>query len=257
MKKGILLESFKTDYENAISLASKLGFDGIQFYGNYYSPKETILPVVAVCAEIEGDSFETYNAERIEKTKEIMLLSKKLGCNIVTTHIGVINLENEQMKKAIEEIGSFGEKIGVSLAIETGPEKCSVLKQFIQSLNAKNIGVNFDGANLVMVTDDDPVEGIYTLRDYILHVHIKDGIMLKKTQPKIIYDFFAHDGIGDLRLEEYFCETPLGEGNVDLKGMINALKDIGYDGFLTIERETGDSPIEDIKKAVKYLESIM
>lgn len=257
MKKGIILESFKTDYEKAIALAIELGFEGIQFYGNYYTPDSVPLTVSAVCAEIDGDSFETYNSERIEKTKEIMLLSKKLGCSIVTTHIGVVNLENADMKKAIEEIGAFGEKIGVSLAIETGPEKCTTLKQFIEGLNTKNVGVNLDPANLVMVTDDDPVKGIYTLKDHILHVHIKDGVMLKKTDPKVIYDFFASGGIGDLRLDEYFRETPLGEGNVDLKGVISALSDIGYDGFLTIERETGNTPVEDIKKAIIYLDSLM
>lgn len=257
MKTGIILESFKTDYEKATLLAKKLGFDGIQFYGNFYSPESTILPVSAVCAEIEGDSFETYNLERIQKTKEIMLLSRRLGCNIVTTHIGVVDLENKDMKKALEEIGQFGEEIGVSLAIETGPEKCCVLKTFIESLNTKNIGVNFDAANLVMVTDDDPVQGVYILKDYILHVHIKDGMMLKKTDPKIIYDFFANGGIEDLRLEEYFVETPLGKGNVDLKGVINALHDIGYNGFLTIERETSNDPCEDIKLAAIYLNRLI
>ena len=257
MKKGIIIESFKTDYDKAVTLAKEMGFEGIQFYGNYYSPQKTSLPVAAVCAEIEGDSFETYNQSRIEKTKEIMVFAKNLKCNVVTTHIGVVNLEKADMKRAVEEIGKFGETIGVSLAIETGPEKCETLKKFIESLDTKNVGVNFDAANLVMVTDDDPVKGVYTLKDYILHVHIKDGIMLKKTDPKVIYDFFASGGIGDLRLDEYFKETPLGEGSVDLRGVIKALKDIGYDGFLTIERETSETPLLDIEKALGYLNNIM
>jgi len=257
MKKGVILEGFKTDYDEAIRIAASLGIEGIQFYGNYYTPEKTTLPVSAVCAEIDGDSFESYNKERIDKTKEIMLLAKRLGCNIVTTHIGVVNLDNKDMKRAIEEIGKFGETIGVSLAIETGPEKCTTLKQFIESLDTKNVGVNFDAANLVMVTDDDPVKGVYTLKDHILHVHIKDGIMLKKTEPKVIYDFFAAGGIGDLNLEEYFKEMPLGEGNVDLPAVVEALYDIGYDGYLTIERETGDDPISDIKKAVSFLENLI
>ena len=257
MKKGIIVESFKVDYEKSIALAQELGFEGVQFYGNYFTPTSLPLTVSAVCAEIEGDSFETYNEDRIAKTKEIMLLAKKLDCDVVTTHIGVVNLRNADMKRAIEEIGVFGEEIGVSLAIETGPEKCTTLKTFIEGLATKNVGVNFDPANLVMVTDDDPVKGIYTLRDHILHVHIKDGVMLKKTDPKVIYDFFASGGIGDLRLDEYFKETPLGEGSVDLKGVIDALRDIGYDGFLTIERETGENPIEDIKKAVAYLDALI
>lgn len=257
MKKGIILESFKTNYDEAVQLAKSLGFDGVQFYGNFFKPDAVSLPVSAVCAEIEGDSFETYNIDRIEKTKEIMRLAKTLSANIVTTHIGVIDPKNADMRRAIEEVGAYGEEIGVSLAIETGPEKCTVLKAFIESLQTKNVGVNFDPANLVMVTDDDPVKGVYTLRDHILHVHIKDGVMLKKTDPKVIYDFFAAGGIGDLRLDEYFRETPLGEGNVDMEGFIYALREIGYDGFLTIERETGETPIDDIRKASAFLDKFI
>ena len=60
-------------------------------------------------------------------------------------------------------------------------------------------------------------------------------------------------GIGDLRMEEYFLETPLGEGHVDLDAWIHALRDIGYQGFLTIEREVGENPERDIVQAVRFL----
>ena len=104
-----------------------------------------------------------------------------------------------------------------------------------------------------MVTDDDPVEAVYTLKDYIVHTHVKDGVMLKKADPKVIYDYFAEGGIGDLRLSDYFLETPPGEGKVDFDRYFAALKEIGYDGFLTIERETGADPADDIKRALKFI----
>ena len=115
------------------------------------------------------------------------------------------------------------------------------------------IAVNLDPANLVMVTDDDPVEAVYTLKDYIVHTHVKDGVMLKKADPKVIYDYFAEGGIGDLRLSDYFLETPPGEGKVDFDRYFAALKETGYDGFLTIERETGADPADDIKRALKFI----
>ena len=46
-----------------------------------------------------------------------------------------------------------------------------------------------------MVTGQDPVEAVYLLKDYIVHTHLKDGKMLKKTDPKIIYGCFADGGI--------------------------------------------------------------
>jgi sugar phosphate isomerase/epimerase len=107
------------------------------------------------------------------------------------------------------------------------------LKNFLDSLGAKGLRVNYDPANLVMVAHDDPVQGVYVLKDYIVHTHAKDG---KATG------------------EKTFLEVPLGTGGVDYENYLKALNDIGYNGFLTIEREVGESPAADIKLAFDFLE---
>ena len=56
--------------------------------------------------------------------------------------------------------------------------------------------------------------------------------------------------------EDSFLEVPLGEGSVPFKEYLEALTDIGYKGFLTIEREVGDKPEVDIRKAVEFLEAL-
>lgn len=81
--------------------------------------------------------------------------------------------------------------------------------------------------------------------------------MLKQTDPEIIYDCFAKGGIEALNVADYFLETPLGDGNVDYAKYINALRGIGYDGYLTIERETGENPISDILKSLNTLRNII
>ncbi len=58
-------------------------------------------------------------------------------------------------------------------------------------------------------------------------------------------------------LEDYFKEVPLGNGQVDFDGYLDALQNVGFDGFLTIEREVGDNPQEDIKEAIKFLKMKM
>jgi len=189
-------------------------------------------------------------------------LALEFGCRVVTTHIGVVPEDTgsetyKVLQEACNELAEFAHERGAYFAIETGPEPADRLKKFLDSLSSKGVAVNFDPANLVMVTDDDPVQGVYTLRDYIVHTHAKDGIMLKKTDPKVIYDFFAEGGIGDLRLSDYFLETPLGEGKVDFDRYLQALMDIGYGGYLTIEREVGANPMEDISHAIRFLKSKM
>ncbi|MEG1678360.1 MAG: sugar phosphate isomerase/epimerase, partial [Clostridia bacterium] len=43
-----------------------------------------------------------------------------------------------------------------------------------------------------------------------------------------------------------------GQGDVDFAGWLHALKEIGYQGYLTIEREVGNNPVQDIALAVDY-----
>jgi sugar phosphate isomerase/epimerase len=139
--------------------------------------------------------------------------------------------------------------VGAYFAIETGPETSTVLKMFLDSLKSKGVRVNLDPANLVMVTGDDPVQAVFNLKDYIVHTHAKDGIMLRRKNPEIIYGMIE-DAI---QSEEAFREVPLGEGSVDFHEYLKALDSIGYSGFLTIEREVGDNPEKDIRTAVEFL----
>ena len=113
--------------------------------------------------------------------------------------------------------------------------------------------MNLDPANFVMVTGQDPVEAVYLLKDYIVHTHAKDGVMLKKTSARVIYDHFADGGIEALNIADYFNETVLGEGHVDFDAYLDALNKIGYNGYLTIERETGGNPSADIALAADFL----
>ena len=55
---------------------------------------------------------------------------------------------------------------------------------------------------------------------------------------------------------KYFEEVPLGQGSVPFEKYLAALDDIGYRGFLTVERECGDNPAEDIGTAVEFLKKL-
>ena len=72
--------------------------------------------------------------------------------------------------------------------------------------------------------------------------------------PTDVYHAFAVGGVYALNACKGFVELPLGKGDVDWKNYLLALKKIGYDGFLTIERECGDNPADDIQKAVSFLQ---
>lgn len=274
---GVMADSLRLPFAQSLSKCRELGADGVQLYAveGEMAPEEQTpdklalkrhlladngLEVSALCGDLGGHGFARAqeNPAKIERSKRIVDLALELNSRVVTTHIGVIptNAQSDVykiMQEACNQLAEYAYRQGAWFAIETGPEPAVRLRQFLDSLDSPGVGVNLDPANLVMVTGDDPVAAVHTLAPFIVHTHAKDGVMLKKTDPQVIYDFFAEGGIGDLRLEEYFLETPLGQGNVDFDSYLQALREIGYTGYLTIEREVGTDPAADILAAVEYL----
>ena len=278
MKLGVITDCFKKSHEDGIKKAADLKLDGVQIYATTgeFSPeltetdkakyksllKENGLVLSALCGDMGGYGFEIEkdNAERIEKTKRIIDLAVEFGTNVVTTHIGVIPDDKSHpryavMLSALSECGLYAKEKGVTLAIETGPEKAKTLLSFLKDTKG-GVGVNFDPANFIMVTGQDVVEAVYLLKDYIVHTHVKDGKMLDKNQnPTEVYHAFAVGGVEALNACKGFTELPIGEGDVDWDEYLKALKDIGFDGFLTIERECGSDPLSDIAKATNFIRS--
>lgn len=214
------------------------------------------LVISALCGDLGGGGFcfADRNPEKIEKSKRIIDLAKELGTDVVTTHIGVVpedkaNDRYKVMQEACFELSRYADSIGAHFAIETGPETSAVLKEFLDSLGSTGVGVNLDPANLVMVTGDDPVKAVHNLQRYIVHTHAKDGKQIFFKDPEIIYGLKQEVIVTD----DSFIEVPLGEGSVVWADYLNALEEIGFKGFLTIEREVGDDPERDIRKAVDFL----
>ena len=87
-----------------------------------------------------------------------------------------------------------------------------------------------------------------------MHTHAKDGVKISDDMtPTEVYHAFAVGGVDALNACEGFKELPLGQGDVQWDEYLKALKEIGYDGFLTIERECGENQREDITSAVRFL----
>jgi sugar phosphate isomerase/epimerase len=263
MKIGAMTTSFRKSFQDSLAAAAALGVDGVQIWATnltYYDPNHAVgeldpelttekdreqllatlkrlnLGISALCGDLgRGFVKPDHIAEDVAKTKRMMDLCKLLGVKVLTSHIGRIPDDPSDpgyrtAAQALEEIGAHGDKIGVVFASETGPESGAALAKFLKSLKTKSISANYDPANLVM-RGFDPVRGAYDLAGLIAHTHAKDGI-----------------GPGPKR-----GEVPLGEGEVPWPKYLRALKEIGYDGYLTIEREVGENPAADIATAATFL----
>ena len=272
---GVIIDSFRTDIPTAVKKAAEVGAQGIQVYATRgeMAPEnmnaqriadfkalvaDNGLVISALCGDLVGGfGNKEENPGKVERSKRILDLAKELGTNVVTTHIGVVPTDSsidryKVMQEACFELSRYADEIGAHFAIETGPETSAVLKCFLDSLGSTGVGVNLDPANLVMVTGDDPAGAVYNLQKYIVHTHAKDGKQLYYKDPEIIYGLVKDS----LVTGPSFLEVPLGEGQVPWEKYLIALEDIGYKGFLTIEREVGDSPAKDIRSAVEFLEKL-
>ncbi|MCL1964580.1 MAG: sugar phosphate isomerase/epimerase [Firmicutes bacterium] len=274
---GVILDSFRKPIGEALDIAASLGVQGVQVYAaqGEMSPeslmgdkrgqflrmvKDRGLVISALCGDLgHGFGNPEKNPALIEKSKRIIDLAKELETDVVTTHVGVVPEDPGHpryaiMRDACGELAAYADTLQAHFAIETGPEKAGTLKAFLDTLHSTGVAVNFDPANFVMVTGDDPAQAVYTLGDYIVHTHAKDGVKLLERDPEKIYGIAREDA---LVTDAAFQEVPLGEGSVKFPAYLAALDAVGYKGFLTIEREAGGDPVADISRAVAFLRALL
>ena len=272
---GAIVESFRMETHEAIKTAAQMGLNGLQMYctKGEHAPenfskedrrellkytKDLGLRFSAICGDLgRGFGNPELNPELIEKSKRILDLALDFETDVVTTHIGVVPEDKNHprykiMQEACYELAQYADSINAHFAIETGPERSEVLRDFLDSLGSTGVGVNLDPANLVMVTGDDPVRAVHNLKKYIVHTHAKDGVKLADLSPEYVYGVL-HPVPEEFKGVKLFEEVPLGTGSVDFPKYLAALEEIGYRGFLTIEREVGANPVGDIGLAQKHL----
>lgn len=277
---GVILESFRLDRSEAIQRAAAIGAKGIQMYATngenapenlsaaerkalLAEVKDAGLVFSALCGDLgRGFGDPELNPQLIEKSKRIVDLAKDLETDIVTTHIGVVPSDKNHdrykiMQEACYQLATYADSVDAHFAVETGPETSLVLKGFLDALNSTGVAVNLDPANLRMVTGDDPVQAVYNLQKYIVHTHAKDGNRLMVVDPEYIYCGTKEFLPEELQNKRFYEEVPLGTGSVDFPAYLKALEEIGYRGFLTIEREVGGQPEVDIRTAYDFLQKVM
>ena len=202
-------------------------------YWNFYEGQHT-LGLVPVA----------YRFQRIQDLKAGSDFAKKLGVDQIATHAGFIPEDPTTEKYhglvyALREVAAYCKENGQYFLFETGQETPITLLRTIQDIGLDNLGVNLDPANLICYGKANPVDALDTIGKYVRDVHAKDSL-------------YPTDGY------KLGVETPLGEGKVNFPAFIAKLKEVGYDGVLTIEREiSGDQQTKDILAGKALLEALI
>jgi L-ribulose-5-phosphate 3-epimerase len=185
-----------------------------------------------------------YRAARIDALKQTSDFAKQLGIDKIQTHCGFMP-ENPrdplypETVAAIKELTLHCAGNGQSFLMETGQETPTTMLRVIKDVNHPALGVGLDTANLILYGKANPVDAIKILGPYIRAMHAKDGKW--PTNPM-----------------ELGQEVVIGKGEVDFAAVFSGLKAVGYQGAVTIERETsGPQQIEDVREEKMYLERIL
>ena len=166
-----------------------------------------------------------------------------MGIADVITHVGFIpencyTTEYHELVAALKYIARQLKERGQYFLFETGQETPVTLLRTIEDVGTGNLGINIDPANLLMYGKANPTDALDVFGKYVRGVHGKDGEYPTNGR---------HLG----------AEKPMGEGRVNFHVFIAKLKEIGYDGAITIEREIeGEEQIRDIINAKALLEGI-
>jgi sugar phosphate isomerase/epimerase len=219
--------------------------------------KELGITLTAVFGGFEGESYADIpttqrtvglvppgtRAARTREMKEIADFARQLGCDVVALHLGFIPHDRgaplyREVLAVTREICDHCRGNRQALHLETGQETADGLLEFIGDVERDNLFVNFDPANMILYGSGEPIAALRKIGRYVRSVHCKDG----KWHPR------PGEAFGE--------EVPLGKGDVGMENFLRALKDLGYTGPLTIEREIPQDPVrqkEEIGSAIDLL----
>lgn len=256
------------DPQKAISLVHSLGFPTCQLEISEFTPDlsrqidQTLhqYGITATALVTGGPGPDIYNfyqgpltcglvppatrAARVARLKQASDFAKGLGIPAVQTHCGFIpaNPADPLYKgvvAAIREVAAYCRKNGQMFRYETGQETPITMLRAIEDVGLDNQGINFDTGNFILYDTGNPVDALDVVGHHVQGTHMKDGVF--PVNPR---------DLGQ--------EVPIGQGKVDFPRLIKRLRELNYQGALTIEREvSGPRQIEDIRHEKEYLEKLI
>lgn len=181
---------------------------------------------------------------RMDALKQTSDFAKLLNIRQVQTHCGFLPEDPadplyDEAVLAIREVAQHCAGNGQTFLMETGQETPTTMSRAIRDVNQPNLGVGLDTANLILYGKANPVDAVDIIGPHVRSIHAKDGKW--PTDP--------------MKLGE---EVLIGKGIVNFGEVFAKLHRLGYQGAVTIERETsGPQQIADVKTEKIYLERVL
>ncbi len=168
-------------------------------------------------------------ADKLEETKAELSEYIKLAVKLGTPYIRVLadlepdprdEIDDEYMARAIKEVADEAKDTGVTLLIETNGVYSDTkrLRALLDKVNRREVAALWDIHHPYRFAHETPETTIENLGSYIKYVHVKDSIMEK-----------GPDGKKTIKYRM------MGFGDMPIPGMLHALREIGYEGYISLE----------------------
>lgn len=182
---------------------------------------------------------------RINHTINCINLASQLGAKNISVEPGGPLLPSENLskkealqffKQGIETVLPVAEKKQIKILIEPEPglliENSRQFLEFMKDFDSDYLRLNFDIGHFYCV-NEDPSILILDLREYIEHFHVAD------IKDRVHYHLIP------------------GLGTIDFNKVFKAIKDISFDGYITVELYPyKDKPLEAATTSFNYLQNL-
>ncbi len=191
------------------------------------------------------DPEPNYRAIRREHTKRALRLAAELGAPNITTEPGgklaagvswndAAQIFYDELMPCVE----VAEQVQVKLLIEPEPEllieRFGEYLEFVSRIGSPWVGLNFDVGHAYCV-GEDPQDWVARMAPHTVHYHFED--------------------IADTRVHKHLIP---GRGAIDFEATVQAIKDTGYDGWLTVELYPYiESPDAAAREAHQYMTALL
>lgn len=254
MRNKILLNSgalYNYGLNRLFELAKKAGFHGIELIidndwdnrqPEYIKKLERKNKIKVLSVHSAMEFVYCWGPDPKIRISESIKIAKKLGVKIIVVHPMDYNDRSfyKWLRNNYQEIIDKAAPVKVAFENMTTRRKISNEK-FFKIFPSINLDTSHIGTHR-----QNPVEALEMVRNKLAHVHLSDSdFKTRENKPELIAD----------------CHMMPGTGKLPLKNFLKKLKEIKYDGFITVELlpesvGAGKSDAEvilNLKKALEFV----
>jgi sugar phosphate isomerase/epimerase len=195
---------------------------------------------------------------------ELARLARDLGTSMVRIYTGYeregvpYDKQYALVVEGLQMAGKIAAKYGVTLAVQNHHDIAlhhDAMKWLLDEVNLPNVRAAFDcwSPTLEGLSSTEIRKAVLTMKPYIVHTTTADYKELPRYKYEITQTNYT-------KLQSQMRAVPIGEGFLDYKTFINALKEIGYQGYITYEMcevLDGGGSVENLDRAAKkFLEYV-